>query len=264
MSAFTSIIIIILVLGIVIFRLWYNSPKQKGKRGEKKVHNILSHLSEEYHVLDDVVLKTQRGTTQIDHIVISKYGVFAIETKNYRGDIYGDDNREQWTQIIATEVTYSKKWYKTYTYITKNQLYNPVKQSFGHIYVLKKILSEWKHIKYIPIVVFTGNANLSNVMSSIDVVFDSDLITTILRYQTECLSHEDVYAVINRILEQNVREIVDDGVHALNVNTAKKQTQQKIESGICPRCGGTLILRSGRYSRFYGCSNYPRCRFTTH
>ena len=62
--------------------------------------------------MDDVVLKTDRGTTQIDHIVVSKYGLFAIETKNYRGEIYGDDNRKEWTQIIATDVTYRKNGIK--------------------------------------------------------------------------------------------------------------------------------------------------------
>lgn len=83
------------------------------------VHDLLTQLPEDYHVLDDIVLNTKKGTTQIDHIVVSKYGIFAIETKNYRGEIYGNDDRQQWTQIIVTEVTYRKKWYKTYTYITK-------------------------------------------------------------------------------------------------------------------------------------------------
>lgn len=33
---------------------------------------------------------------------------------------------------------------------------------------------------------------------------------------------------------------------------------------ICPLCGGVLILKEGRYGRFYGCSNYSSrgCRFT--
>ena len=47
--------------------------------------------------------------TQIDHIVVSKFGVFAIETKNYRGEIYGNDNIQEWKQIIVTKVTYPKK-----------------------------------------------------------------------------------------------------------------------------------------------------------
>ncbi len=93
MSLLLYIAILIAVVGAIIFGWWYNSPEQKGKRGEIRVHDILSHLSDEYHILNDVVLKTERGTTQIDHIVVSKYGIYAIETKNYRGEIYGDDNR---------------------------------------------------------------------------------------------------------------------------------------------------------------------------
>lgn len=72
-----------------------------------------------------MVLKTASGTTQIDHVVVSKFGVFAIETKNYRGEIYGNDDREEWTQIIVTDVTYMKKWWKTYSYVTKNRFFNP-------------------------------------------------------------------------------------------------------------------------------------------
>lgn len=30
----------------------------------------------------------------------------------------------------------------------------------------------------------------------------------------------------------------------------------------CPRCGGELVLRNGKYGPFYGCSNYPECRYT--
>ena len=39
--------------------------------------------------------------------MVSKYGIFAVETKNYSGEIYGDDNRQLWKQMIATDVTYS-------------------------------------------------------------------------------------------------------------------------------------------------------------
>ena len=78
MSSFLPILIFVLFVGLTIFGFWYNSPKQKGKRGELRVHDILMQLPDEYHVLDDVVLNTERGTTQIDHVVVSKYGVFAI------------------------------------------------------------------------------------------------------------------------------------------------------------------------------------------
>ena len=81
MDIFLYIIFAVVVGGAIILRWWYNSPKYKGKEGENRVHNILMQLPDDYVILDDIVLQTNRGTTQIDHIVVSKYGVFAIETK---------------------------------------------------------------------------------------------------------------------------------------------------------------------------------------
>ena len=37
--------------------------------------------------------------------------------------------------------------------------------------------------------------------------------------------------------------------------------QEKIDNNICPRCGGKLVLRNGKYGDFYGCENYPKCKF---
>ena len=105
------VVIIIVVIDLIVFGAIRNTPEHKGKEGELHVHNILAQLPEGYTILDDVMLKTDNGTTQIDHVVVSRYGVFAIETKNYRGDIYGNDDRQQWTQVIVTDVTYMKKWY---------------------------------------------------------------------------------------------------------------------------------------------------------
>lgn len=56
-----------------------------GELGESFVAEYLEQLPDGYYIYNDVVLPTERGTTQIDHVVVSKYGVFVIETKNYRG-----------------------------------------------------------------------------------------------------------------------------------------------------------------------------------
>lgn len=258
-----GIILILVIIGFVIFGAIKSSPKSKGKRGETHVHNILAQLPEGYTVLDDVVLKTASGTTQIDHVVVSQYGVFAIETKNYRGEIYGDDNRQEWTQIIVTDVTYRKKWWKTYSYVTKNHFYNPVKQSLAHMYVIKKALNNWPSLRVIPVVVFAGSAVLNNVTSQHHVVYGNQLLSTIQSYSVPCLSDADVGRVVNCLAQKNIREQVDDRTHVSNVYAAKQNYNNKVASGICPRCGGTLVRRSGKYGSFYGCSNYPRCGFTT-
>lgn len=262
MSSFLSILVIVAIIALTIFGWWYNSPRQKGKRGEMRIHDILIQLPDEYHLMDDVMLKTTNGTTQIDHIVVSKYGIFAIETKNYRGEIYGNDNTQEWKQIIVTDVTYPKKPWKTYTYVTKNQFYNPVKQAMGHMYRIKENLKEWPYLKVIPIVVFTGNADISRVSSQNHVIYDTSLLSTIQAYQTSYITDADVKAIVERLSSKNIRGIVDDKTHVRNVKEAKYKTDSKIASGICPRCGGTLVRRNGKYGSFYGCSNYPNCTFT--
>ena len=257
------LLIIILVVSLFIYLARYNSAKQKGKRGEMRVSAILSKLSDEYTILNDLVFRTEKGTTQIDHIVVSKYGIFTIETKNYRGEIYGDDNRKEWTQLIVTKVTYEKKWWKTYTYVTKNRFYNPVKQSVGHALRIKELLSVFPHVKIVPIVVFTGDAILRYVESNNHVVYEENLLDVIDGYKTTYLTDNDVQAVLAILTSNNIREKVSDRQHVKNLRTAAREVNATINSGICPKCGGHLIKRNGKYGTFYGCSNYPKCRFTT-
>ncbi len=38
--------------------------------------------------------------------------------------------------------------------------------------------------------------------------------------------------------------------------------KKKYDSTVCPECGGKLVERTGRFGKFFGCSNYPRCGFT--
>lgn len=74
----------------------------KGVFGEFQV-NITAKLflnKEDYHLIKNVTLTTDDGTTQIDHIIVSKYGIFVIETKNMKGWIFGGEKQRTWTQKI--------------------------------------------------------------------------------------------------------------------------------------------------------------------
>ena len=259
---FITLLILTLFISLTIYLAWYNSARQKGKRGEMRVFSILSQLSDEYTILNDLVLRTDKGTTQIDHVVVSKYGVFTIETKNYRGEIYGDDKRQKWTQLIVTKVTYAKKRWKTYTYVTKNNFYNPVKQSLGHAFRIKELLYAFPHVKIVPIVAFAGDAILSNIDTRHHVVYKENLPEIIDRYKTICLTDNDVQAIIDILGNNNIREFLSDRQHVKNIRAAARKVNNTINAGICPKCGGQLVKRRGKYGSFYGCSNYPKCKFT--
>ena len=50
--------------------------------------------------------------------------------------------------------------------------------------------------------------------------------------------------------------------HKRNIKIQKYKNLNLINQGICPRCGGQLVLRKGKFGSFYGCSNFPKCKFT--
>jgi len=91
--------LVLLIVLVLIFNLF--RPKINGFLGEKSVSLILSRLDPtKYKILNDVMLQINGRTTQIDHIVISNYGIFVIETKNYKGWIVGKEFDIYWRQVI--------------------------------------------------------------------------------------------------------------------------------------------------------------------
>lgn len=56
--------IVILAIGLFIFRIFISSPGVIGKVGEKRVAVKLDWLPKEYITLNDIMLKTEYGTTQ--------------------------------------------------------------------------------------------------------------------------------------------------------------------------------------------------------
>ena len=90
--------IIIVTIAIAVVSLLYyiasllpSQSETRGLRGERKVFSILKELPDEYYIWNDIVLQRNGYSVQIDHIVISPYGIFVIETKNFKGWIYGQD-----------------------------------------------------------------------------------------------------------------------------------------------------------------------------
>ena len=88
-------IIPIALLVMILKSSWF-----KGVFGEFLV-NVLAKLllsKADYTLLHNVTLPTEDGTTQIDHIIVSKYGLFVVETKNLKGWIFGSEKQNIWTQ----------------------------------------------------------------------------------------------------------------------------------------------------------------------
>ena len=97
--------------------------------GWKVYHNVTVQLS-------------GGGTSQIDHVIISRAGVLVIETKNYKGLIRANEHATHWQQV-----------FKSASY----DFYSPIKQNNGHISALKYMLKT-KKPPFFNLVCFVGEA----------------------------------------------------------------------------------------------------------
>lgn len=237
-----------ILLLFLFFYIRKKTPEWKGKYSEKLAYHKMLELPDEYHIFNDLFFENNGYTTQIDHVVVSPYGVFVIETKGYKGWIMGGENSEYWTQVI---------------YKFKAQFYNPIKQNDGHVRFLRHILHESTTIPIIPIVVFNNEAELKvNVQHHI-VVNRYYLTDAIMRYR-DIVMNEDtrqrIIKTLNNYLVYADKE--KKAQHIENIYMRESRTNRLLNNGVCPKCGGHLVERKGRYGRFYGCSNYPKCRYT--
>ena len=244
-----ELLVIIIVIAVLVYSFRSSSvkAKYKGARGESRVARRLGKLrKKEYRVFNDVLINTSWGSSQIDHIVISIYGIFVIETKNYSGWIHGNENSQNWTQTI---------------YKKKTKFRNPVRQNWGHIYALKEILSSG--VTYHPIIVFTGSAELKNVYSKTPVIYHRQLYKTIRNnYRQPDISIEQVKRLADRLSKSISWDKKSKREHVRQVRRHVSESKKKVQSNICPRCEGALVVRDGPYGKFYGCSNYPRCKYS--
>ncbi len=231
-------LIIITIILIAFLALYFKSPEARGKSGENRVKWVIgSTIEDNQYVINDLIIENEGKTSQIDHIVINPRGVFVIETKNYSGRIYGSENQREWTQVLA----YGK---------VRNKLYNPLKQNATHVYNVKRIIGA---LPIHSLVVFVQN-NTYYIRAN-NVIPLSALRKT-LRHGENVLSTSQMKnayeALLSSKAEMSTREHVD------NI----REQQRNLKRRICPRCGGNLISKNGKYGKFWGCSNYPNCEFT--
>ncbi|ELY1990502.1 NERD domain-containing protein [Vibrio harveyi] len=242
----------------VLAQVWYLVPLLlivsvfksrwlKGVFGEFLVNRLLSKLPEsDYTLIKDVTLPTNDGTTQVDHIVVSRYGIFVVETKNMKGWIFGSARQKQWTQ-------------KIYRHSSKFQ--NPLHQNYKHIKALETLLGcSEEHLH--SVIVFIGDSTFKAEMPP-NVTYARGSIRYIQQFNDVVFSDNDYARLtesINRLKLK--RGVITDLKHRKHV---KEVVASKVSSNECPRCGSEMVLRETKRGenigkQFWGCSTFPKCR----
>jgi len=113
--------------------------------GEALVSRALrSHFGPpDYHLMNHVTIRMEDGTTQVDHILVSRFGVFVIETKDFSGWIFANAADATWTQVLF-------RW--------RSKFQNPIFQNKRHVRAVQGLLDSLPPEAVKSIVVFAGDA----------------------------------------------------------------------------------------------------------
>ena len=183
------------------YKSYKNYNEVSGEFGERQIALILNSLPQEYyHTFNNIYLYRNGMTNQIDHVVISPYGIFVIETKNFKGWIYGSDNSEYWTENM-----YGKKY----------EFYNPIKQNYSHIRALQQLLKISIN-NFIPIVVFSEEAVLK-CKTTENVIYSFELKKFIESFQKPILDISKVEKISEKLLNYNIDSEKIKEIHIKNV-----------------------------------------------
>lgn len=241
--------IILTALAVVAVRRVSRSARARGHRGEWRVR-LSSRLRlnrKIYHRLDDVMLRTPDGATQIDHIFISRFGVFVLETKNRRGSIFGKEHDARWAQSIHGR---------------RYRFQNPLRQNFKHVQAVERALRippETIH----PVVAFVGKSAFKTRMPA-NVTSGSRFVHYIKTFQREVFTEDQVRDLLREIETRRLKQ--QDILRIMHVRNLQRRADPNALRH-CPRCGNRLVVRTARYGtrvghRFWACSAHPECRFT--
>jgi len=214
-----------------------------GQFGEFSIEYALTNnnLPGEFVLFRNLYIPTQKKTCEIDLLMIHEKGIFVFESKNYSGWIFGSAEQLYWTQCLKNGERY--------------KFYNPIKQNDTHIYALAPIL-DIPATEFMSCIVFSERCALKSVPED---TYDTMIVRrpNMLRKIREYFEYTPI-----KYTHTEIQTLTEKLVPFVDVDD--DEIQQHIENiqTKCPFCGNPLVLRNGRYGQFWGCSAYPKCRFT--
>ena len=251
--------------------------KWVGKRGEKLTERelkLVQLFGRKGKVLRNVYLPKDNGeTSEVDVIFITQKGIFVFESKNYSGWIFGDEKSQKWTVMLPNK--------------QKNSFYNPIKQNRTHLKWMERFVGS--DVPLFSIIVFSERCELKKVsVESQDIkVIKRDRTYATVRdiwdNNPDALSDERIEELYSKLEGLTNVDAAVKEAHIKDIEKKYKGKDQKAtetvpsdvletndeatDKMICPKCGSELVLRTAKKganagNQFYGCSAFPKCRYT--
>jgi len=235
---------VIAALALFLIVVWFlRSPTFKGALGEIRVQHSLRALlnDNEYRLFHDLTLPARDGTTQIDHVIVSRFGVFVIETKNMKGWIFGSPDHAVWTQVV---------------YRRKSKFQNPIRQNYKHVKAVQELLHVKANMVH-GVVAFVGSGTPKSAMP-LGVVWSVRSLAEFIKSKREVVLSEEQFRAFSERLS------TDDLKSNIRTRSAHVRHLKSEVASTCPRCGAPMVERTNRQSgtSFLSCSTFPQCKGT--
>lgn len=230
----------------------------KGGFGERLAAYYSKTVFSDAYVLHDVLIDGKdEHKSQIDLIIIAASGIYVVEVKTFSdAKIYGDGRKRDWQYYLGGH---------------RYDFYNPIMQNKKHVEYLKKMLSDFAKVEFYSVVLMLcDDCKVSNVNRSdrVDTVICTSLpamnraMKMFLEANETKLSPADTRKIYDYIKENQEQGKEARRAHKEDVKAYRQKVQTEREKRVCPYCKKPLVLRHGQYGNFYGCSGYPKCRYT--
>ncbi len=188
-------------------------------QGEAMVAETISQqLSRPHLLLNNLTLPMAGGTTQIDHVLVADTGIFVIETKHYKGWIFGRPEDSQWT-------------YQHFKF--KARFQNPLRQNFAHVKALQAMF-DLPENHFQSVVVFTGTAVFKTDLGP-NVVQLAGLIPFLAATRPVVFDERKMAYIIGRIEMKRARRSLETDEYHIN------HVRQKIAGRISPPSPSPIV-----------------------
>lgn len=200
MLGFVALLVLLSgAVGLVVGFLAGRSFLMNRNMGEALLANALSRLTFSHVLINNVTLPTVNGTTQIDHLLVTEHALFVIETKHYKGWIFGRPNDDNWTQTI---------------YRKKSRFRNPLLQNYGHVKTVQALF-KLPERAFVGVVVFTGEAEFKSDLGP-QVIRLAELLEFVGREREKVLDERQMAYVVGRIEMKRLRRSLETDEYHLN------------------------------------------------
>ena len=232
--------------------------EMQGNFGEQ-LAKYYSKIMTDALVLHDILIDGADGKySQKDLLLIGGKGIYVVEVKTYpEARIYGDGKNSKWYYYLGGK---------------RYEIYSPLKQNQKHIQYLKKFLSVFGDIPCFSVLTIICEdikvTNINESQDDISVAVCSSLpamshgIELIAKDKPAVFSEEQKQRIYQYIMDHQYSGKEKRQEHVESIKDMKKVQEEMKKQKICPYCKTALVLRKGRYGDFYGCSNFPKCKYT--